>query len=212
MGSLGQKLLLPFRNRPLLAHVVRSALASRLSFVIVVLGPGSDRLREALPQDTRLGYARNERPELGRSGSIQAGLEAARAANPAVPGVLFLLGDQPLMPAALIDAVIAAAEEAEARGPAGAPLAVAATQGGGARATALEAKGNPVLFRKTLFDQLMTLTGDRGALELIEARWHEAARVPIEDPMTQIRIETPDDYARLLVLERDAGGGLRADL
>ncbi len=201
MGELGPKLLLPFRGRPLLAHVVDSALASRLSEVVVVLGAFADRLRAVLPLDARVRCVVNANYALGRSESIRAGLAAITQSASGAPGALFLLGDQPLMSAALIDAVLDAAEHEEARGPAGAPLVAAA---GRDTRDARSAKGNPVLFRRLLFEELFALLGDRGALDLISTHWRNAARVPIEDAATQIRIETPDDYRRLLAMERDA--------
>jgi molybdenum cofactor cytidylyltransferase len=216
MGAMGPKLLLPFRGRPLIAHVVDAALASRLAEVVVVLGPEPERFREAIAAagvggDARVRTVVNARFAEGRSGSIRTGLEAL---DGAAPGALFLLGDQPLMTAALIDAVIARAEREDALGEAGAPLVVpiirdaasaeeaGASRGAGEAAPgsrgAGEAKGNPVLFRRSLFESLSNLTGDRGALALIESMWARAARVPVDDPSTQRRIETPGDYAMLL--------------
>lgn len=191
MGSSGPKLLLPLRGRPLVAHVAEAALASRLSEVVVVIGPEPERFRTALPRDGRLRIVVNARPEEGRSGSIRAGLAAVGAD---APGVLFLLGDQPLMTPATIDAVIAAAEVEETREAGGAPLVVAVVRDDGG----VERKGNPVLFRRALFGALERLSGDRGALAVIEAHWNAAARVPVADPATQERVETPEDYERLL--------------
>lgn len=201
MGELGPKLLLTFRGRPLLAHVVDTALASRLSEVVVVLGAFADPLRAAVPLDARVRCVVNENYALGRSESIRAGLAAISEFPRIAPGALFLLGDQPLMSVALIDAVLDAAEREEVRGPAGAPIAAAA------QLDAREArylKGNPVLFRRMLFEQLFALRGDRGALDLISAHWRNAAYVPIEDAATQFRVDTPDDYRRLLAMERGA--------
>jgi molybdenum cofactor cytidylyltransferase len=196
MGALGDKLLLPLRGSPLIAHVAEVARASRLARVTVVVGPEAEGVR-ALPGDGRFRVVQNARAAEGRSTSIRAGLAATEAVAPEAPGVLYLLGDQPLMSAALIDAVIAAAEAQEAGGAAvdrAAPLVVPTLPGMNGSA----AKGNPVLFRRPLFDALRSLTGDRGALSLIESLWSEAAFVPIEDPTTQFRVETPEDYRRLL--------------
>ena len=197
MGALGQKLLLPLHGSALIALVARAALASRLSEVVVVAGPEPRRLRAALPADPRLRVVENPRHAEGRSTSIRAGLAAVEARAPGAPGVVYLLGDQPLMSVGLIDAVIAEAEAAAASAAAGAraaPLVVPTLPG----ATGSAAKGNPVLFRRSLFDALRSLAGDRGALSLIEARWGEAALVPVREPSTQVRVETPEDYRRLV--------------
>jgi molybdenum cofactor cytidylyltransferase len=190
MGSLGQKLLLPLRGRPLIAHVAAAALASRLSEVVVVVGADVSALRAALPRDARLRVAVNARAAEGRSTTIRSGIEAL---GEDVPGALFLLGDQPLMTAELIDRVIARAEAEESREP-GAPLVVPVVADGSAAGAR---KGNPVLFRRALFESLAKTEGDRGALDLILALWDEAARVSLDDARTQVRVETPDDYARL---------------
>lgn len=191
MGVLGSKLLLPLRGLPLILHVIQAALASRLSEVVVVLGPRPERFREVLPADPRLRAIDNPRFAEGRSTSIRAGLEAIPGES---RGVAYLLGDQPLMTSALIDAVVEAAELEEAEGGKGAPVAVAAIRD----ATASIAKGNPVLFRRVLFERLQALTGDTGARDVIEAHWEEAALVPVRDPWTQFRVETPEDYRRLV--------------
>jgi molybdenum cofactor cytidylyltransferase len=228
MGRLGPKVLLPYRGRPLLDHIVRTALDSRLAEVIVVLGHDADRVRQALGGDARLRVVVNPDYAQGRASSIQSGL---RAAGIGAPGVLFLLGDQPLMTAALIDAVIEAAEAEESRGSAGAPFVVTTLAPGGAARNEAERaqrnaaalakrdvtsgrKGNPVLFRRSLFEKLDELRGDRGALDLIEALWDRAAHVAIDDARTQTRIETPEDYERLVAgdIAGDAasGGGASA--
>ncbi len=203
MGSLGPKLLLPLRGRPLIAHVVDSALASRLAEVVVVLGPEPERFRRALPEDPRLRVVLNARHAEGRSGSIRAGLDAL---GTGAPGAAFLLGDQPLMSAELIDGVIARAEQEASRGELGSALVVpvlSIDSEPAAGKDAARAKANPVLFRRMLFDDLRRLTGDRGALPLIEANWESAALVVVEDPRTQTRVETPGDYELLLAM---AGG------
>ncbi|MFY8112895.1 MAG: nucleotidyltransferase family protein, partial [Rhabdaerophilum sp.] len=42
--------------------------------------------------------------------------------------------------------------------------------------------GNPVLVRRSLFGDLLTLTGDQGARRLLESRRDRVAEVPVEDP------------------------------
>src|SRR5262245_54659347 len=79
MGRLGPKVLLPYRGRPLLDHIVRTALASRLAEVIVVLGHEADRVRAVLGEDARLRPVVNAEYALGRSTSIRTGLAAVGA-------------------------------------------------------------------------------------------------------------------------------------
>src|ERR671915_1310529 len=102
--SLGEeKFLLPLRGKPVLQWVLESALASDLEEIVCVTrGLGKARQQMKL-SDERLFWLTNYAADRGQSTSVVAGLWAT---NPRSDGVMFLVGDQPLLPKELINSLI----------------------------------------------------------------------------------------------------------
>jgi len=172
------KQLLPLAGLPLLAHVLRSASESSLDDVVVVLGHEAPAIRGAVG-DWGQRVVVNPDYAAGQSTSIRAGLAAL---DPATEAVLFLLGDQPGVGPATIDAVVA--EYGRSRAPIVVPVYGAAV-------------GNPVLFDRALFPELAALRGDRGARGIVRRRSDQAARVAVAgDPPPDV--DTEADYAAIV--------------
>ncbi len=142
--------------------------------VIVVTGHQRDQVEaalEALP--VRLVHNPDFAQGLGTS------LKAGIAAVPAdADGVVVCLGDMPQVDAGLIDRLIAAFD------PERAALVVVPTFEG--------KRGNPVLWSRRFFPDLMTIEGDVGARHLI-GRYPEAVvEVPVDGKATLVDIDTPE--------------------
>jgi molybdenum cofactor cytidylyltransferase len=177
MGA--HKLLLPLGDRPVLAHVVDAALASRLRPVIVVLGYDAVAVGQVV-SGRDIQFALNERFADGLSTSVRAGLDALPAS---VGGVVIALGDQPGVTAAQLDALAALAADS------GAPIVVSSYAG---------QRGNPVYFARSCFGELRAVTGDSGGRQVI-ARHDELVReLPVDDVSVSEDLDTPADYQRLL--------------
>jgi molybdenum cofactor cytidylyltransferase len=173
------KQLLPLGDRPVLAHIVANALASALDGVIVVLGHEA----AAIQAQIALGTARvvvNDRYREGQSTSLRAGLAALPSDASAA---LFILGDQPLIGPAVLDALIAAYHQNAA------PIVMPTYHG---------RRGNPVLLRRELFPALAQITGDQGARGVIAEHSQEVLAIPIATPPPTDDLDTPEDYERLL--------------
>jgi molybdenum cofactor cytidylyltransferase len=173
------KQLLPFRGRPLLEATLEQVAAARLDEVVVVVGGSAEAVLAAV----QLHGARpvvNPDFLAGQSTSLRVGLAAVaeRAA-----AVVFILGDQPLQQPAVIDALV------DTYGRTGAPI-VAPTYNG--------RRGNPILFDRTLFGDLLTLTGDTGARPLLRARAELIQEVPVAGDAPPADIDTWDDYRAML--------------
>lgn len=174
------KQLLPLGDRPVLAHTLAHARAAALDGVIVVLG------HEAAAAQERIDFAGTQvvvNPDYreGQSTSLRAGLAAL---PPDTDAALFILGDQPLIGAAVHDALIAA------RRATGAPIVMPTYAGG---------RGNPVLIASELFPELAGVTGDQGARGVIRAHKDAVHEVPIPGPSLSDDLDTEEDYARLQV-------------
>jgi len=144
------KLLEPFRGRPLFRHAVDAALSSQVAETVVVTGFDAERVERELA-GLPLRIVRNGEYEEGMAASLRVGLRNAQDAD----AVVVLLGDMPLIRAELIDRLIALFE-------AGGASAVAPTYGGQC--------GNPVLLGRALFPLVARLSGDAGARALLRAR------------------------------------------
>ncbi len=170
------KLLLPWKGEAIIRHVARTALSAGLDPVVVVVGEQHEAIRNSLG-GLKIEIVINPDWEMGQSSSLQTGLRALPAN---VGSAVFLLGDQPQIPDALVQSLVEL--HASSLSPIVAPMV------GGQRA-------NPVLFDRITFPALMDLTGDTGGRTLF-------SRYPVEwldwhDTNALFDIDTPDDYRRL---------------
>ena len=173
-----QKLLAPLRGRPLLQHAVDAACASSLSPVIIVLGADADVITAQLSPG-RARVVRNPDYASGQSSSLRAGVGAL---GPEADAAVVLLGDQPGVTAALLEALVARQRESGA-------AAVVCVQDG--------RRSPPTLLHADLFAGIAELRGDVGARELL-ARRDDVVAVNV-DPATArlVDIDTPADLERL---------------
>ena len=104
-ARMGQtKQLLTLRGAPLLAHVVAAAERSALDQVVLVLGHEAAAVAAAVG-GPRTQVALNPRYADGQSASLRVGLQAL---DDDIVAALVLLGDQPTVRAAAIDAIVEA--------------------------------------------------------------------------------------------------------
>lgn len=180
------KLLLPFRGKPLIYHPLEEMLNSQLEPVLLVVGYEHERVIEALGElkhHPKLQIIFNEQWASGRASSVRAAIEKLPED---APGALFLPGDMPLMKRSLIDLVASTFQETQR-------LCFPLYKG---------EKGHPVAFPKALLSELASLSGDTSGFELIKKHWGEAVKLPLEDESTQFDLDAYEDYERLLELER----------
>ncbi|HYT55173.1 MAG TPA: nucleotidyltransferase family protein [Verrucomicrobiae bacterium] len=178
--SLGQeKLLLPLRGKPVLQWVLESALASDLDEIVCVTRELASVRRQLNLSDERLFWLTNYAADRGQSTSVISGLWAT---NPKSEGVMFLVGDQPLIRKELINSLIEKFRT-------GSAWIVAPSFNREPR--------NPVLFRRNLFSELLQLSGDRGGRVLIEKHRNKTALVEWKDETPFLDIDGHEDYERL---------------
>jgi len=171
------KLLAEIAGRPLVRIVVEQALASRARPVIVVTGHQRERVEAALA-GLPVKFVHNPNFADGLGTSLRAGI-AALAAE--VDGVIVCLGDMPQVDATLIDKLIGALDPDK-----GALVVVPTIDG---------KRGNPVVWSRRFFSDLMTVEGDIGARYLI-GRYPEAVvEVPLSGTAALTDVDTPEALA-----------------
>lgn len=176
MGA-SNKLLEPLGGKPMVRHVVDHALKSRASPVIVVTGHMASEVRAAL-DGLDVTFASNPDFASGLASSVKSGIAALPAE---IDGALICLGDMPLVDATLLDRLIGAFAPDK-----GALIAVPVSEG---------RRGNPVLWSRRLFGELMTLEGDVGARHLIARHAEAVAEVPADGQSAFLDIDTPEALA-----------------
>ncbi|GAB4182846.1 MAG: hypothetical protein Fur0039_27330 [Rhodocyclaceae bacterium] len=175
MGS--NKLLARVGGKAMVARVADAAIASRCASVTVVTGHEAEGVRAALA-GRPVAFAHNPDHAQGMSGSLARGLAALPAG---VAGAVVLLGDMPRIEPAHIDALIAAFAASDA-------IVVPVRAG---------RRGNPVLWPRRFFGEMMRLSGDRGARELIDAHAGEVCGVELATDAIFLDADAPEDLARL---------------
>ena len=169
------KLLLPGQDgRPMVARVVDNVLASGARPVLVVTGHAREEVEAALAgRDVRFIHAADHAE--GLSASLKAGLAALPEQ---VEGALICLGDMPLVKGPAIARLLAAFDPEEGR------AVVMPTHAG--------QQGNPVLWAREFFPEMMALTGDAGARRLISRHAERVAEVDMPDDSVLRDFDTPE--------------------
>jgi molybdenum cofactor cytidylyltransferase len=179
MGRTKQLLLLD--GRPLLLHVVATALRSHVDEVVVVLGHEAHEVQRALGPVDGARVAINPDYASGQASSLRAGLNALDRRSQAA---VVLLGDQPNVTVEDIDRVVG---EYRASG----KLAARATYDSEDGPVA----GHPTVIGRALWPELQALTGDTGARAVLCLHDREVLQVAMGKPPPP-DIDTPADYER----------------
>jgi molybdenum cofactor cytidylyltransferase len=168
------KLLAEISGRPLVRIAAEEALASGASPVIVVAGHQSGEIERALGS-LKVRMVHNPDFANGLATSLKAGISALA---PDVDAAIVCLGDMPCVDAGLMRQLIAAF--APDRG----ALVVVPTFEG--------KRGNPVLWSRRFFPDLMAIEGDVGARHLIGRYGEAVMEIPVDDKGTLIDVDTPE--------------------
>jgi molybdenum cofactor cytidylyltransferase len=171
------KLLADIEGKPLVRRVAEAAAASSADPVIVVSGNGAADTASALA-GMQVGVVENPDFRNGLSTSLKCGL---RALPDDCDGAIVLLGDMPAVTPALIDKLVAAFDPAESRA-----ICVASYKG---------KRGNPVLWARQFFSDMLQLEGDVGAKHLMAANSELVCEVEAADDAPLIDIDTPEALA-----------------
>jgi molybdenum cofactor cytidylyltransferase len=181
MGPLN-KLLEIIDGKPIVARTVETALTSGAVYpIIVVTGFEADRVAAAL-HGLDVTIVNNPAFEHGLSTSLRAGLAVL---PPDCDGALILLGDMPRIEVSDIAALVSAAKDRET-------ICVPVNNG---------KMGNPILWGTVYFAEMMQLSGDAGAKQLLAKHRECIVEVPIASDRIFADIDTPSDLAQLKSVE-----------
>lgn len=173
------KLAVEMQGVPLLKRTLIALSGAGVDEVVVVLGHYAEAL-EPLVRDFPVTIVRNERYPEGQMTSVRAGLAA-------LPGpfdaVLMCLGDQPLLNAQDIQALIGAYKKRDHG-----VVVVPQVQG---------QRGNPIIFDWAARDELATGDTKVGCRQFIEKHPEQVAIFDTDNDHYVIDLDTPEDIRAL---------------
>ena len=174
------KLLVADRGgKTMIARTVDNVLASGARPILVVVGHRADDIKAALG-GRPVTYVSAADYASGLSASLKAGITAV---PPEATGALVCLGDMPLVTGRMIDRVIAGFDSDEGRG-----IVVPVHQG---------KIGNPILWDRRFFPDILALSGDSGARKLLDSHAEAVAEIDLGDDAVLRDFDTMESLATL---------------
>lgn len=168
------KLLEQVLGKPMIAHILEAI--PYAAFDGAVLVSSSDEILR-MGEDYGFSTIKNDAPEDGISKTIHLGLSALASLD----GVMFLVSDQPCLKRDTLEALLYTFCHH--------PDAIVAPCSNGRR-------GNPCIFPKSFFKELMNLQGDNGGNIVIKA--HEDCLCLVEvSPLELFDVDTPEALHQL---------------
>jgi molybdenum cofactor cytidylyltransferase len=169
------KLLLPFGRTTIIETVLAGVTASKVDAAFVVLGSGRRAIRAKIRKFSVAAVV-NERFHEGMLSSIQKGIASL---PPQFQAALIVLGDQPGLSPAVIDALVAASR--------GGKKGLTIPVYGGKR-------GHPLLLDLKYRKEVARLSPATGLRGLLDAHPEDILYVDFPDAPFLIDIDTPEDY------------------
>ena len=174
----GNKLLANVKGRPLIHYVVSAVCASPLDDIVLVTAADGDKIAAAAGAG-RWRRAVNPNARNGLSSSLQTGLASL---DTDATGALIVLADMPRLTsdiiASLCDAFVACK---------GTAIVFPQTIDG--------RQGNPVLWPRSLFAELMALSGDAGGKAILTRHPELHCPVTASGDATLFDVDTIDDLS-----------------
>lgn len=172
------KLLCDFRGEPMVLRILRSVRDSHFDACILVT-----RHKEVaqLSREQQIPAILHELPL--RSDTVRLGLGGLLEQCKDLDGVVFAAADQPCLRAESIQALCRAFERQ--------PQEIF-------RLSCQGTAGNPVLFPRWAFEELLNLPEGKGGSAVIKSHPERVIPVEIEDPRELVDVDTPDVLRRLL--------------
>jgi molybdenum cofactor cytidylyltransferase len=172
------KQLLRLGGKSLLEHTLSSVRGSGVDEIVLVLGASADEVRRQLATDG-LRVVVNPDFQQGMGTSLRTGLAAVSAS---MRGALIVLADQPFVRSSTLDQMIAYREKHTPQ------ILIPLYRG---------FRGNPVLLDRSVFPELMNLTGDIGCRAIFGSHTESIHKLAVDDPGILLDIDSAEDWERL---------------
>lgn len=176
------KLLLPFKEQPLIRHVALQMLASELDEVVVITGYQDHIVREALA-GLDVSFQHNAGFYSGMTSSIQTGVAGCPEH---ISGLAVCLGDMPFLKAMHYNALLKkfCAETLSGKKPIIRPVTK-------------DLKGHPVLFDRAFFPAIKSCKDPEGCASVLRENAQHLLDYPLANDAYYLDIDTPVQYYKL---------------
>ncbi len=174
-------------GKPMIARVVDNVLSSKARPILVVTGHMAEQVEHALG-GRPVQYVHAESYADGLSASLKAGIAAV---PPECSAAIVCLGDMPLVTGRMIDRLMQTYDPDEGR------LIVLPTFRG--------KQGNPMLWDRRYFPEILGISGDSGARFLVGKHAEAVAEVEMADDAVLRDFDTTESLATLPPRMRPAG-------
>ena len=168
------KLLVPINGKPMIALTAETIIASKASSVAAVTGFEHQKIQGAI-KNSNIEFIHNRNFQNGISSSV---VTAIKSAPEDCSAILIGLGDMPKITVSHINKLIDAYNPLEGRA-----ICVPTWKG---------KRGNPVLWARRFFPEMLQLKGDFGAKELMGKYAELVVEVEMNDNGIVIDIDTPE--------------------
>jgi molybdenum cofactor cytidylyltransferase len=171
------KALLPIGRQTFIEKIVGALRQAGLENIIVILGHDAEAMRQKIAH-LPVTILVNSEYRKGQLSSLRAAIRHLLA-NDGCSGLLVHLVDHPYIDAALVNLLIERFEDS------GKLIAVPRFHG---------KRGHPVIFARSLFNELLNAPEDQGAKAVVNAHRKETLEIETDDEGITIDIDTPDLY------------------
>ena len=168
------KLTKKIQDIPLIKHSVKNILSSSIGELIVVLGYQKEIIEKLIGKNKKIKIVFNKNFENGMASSIKTGLNHFSEKTEAF---FICLGDMPLISHNIYNQLIKSKNNKE--------IIVPTYKG---------QQGNPVLFDKSMKDNIMNISGDAGAKKILELNKDKILNLEINDQSITKGFDTQDNF------------------
>jgi molybdenum cofactor cytidylyltransferase len=182
MGS--PKALIPYRGTTFAGHLLEVIQHPRVGVVRFVLGAGAEKIRERLQLNAATIVLNPDWPQ-GQLSSIQAAIRSLP--QDATAGLMLCPVDHPIVSAELVGQLIAEFDST------GKPIVLPTYRG---------RRGHPVIFRASLYNELLAASPEVGARQVVWAHQANVVEVPTEEKGVVLNLNDPETLKHAITTSR----------
>lgn len=171
------KLIKEIQGIPLVKHSVKNILSSSIDELIIVLGYQKEIIEKLISKNEKIKIVFNKNFENGMASSIKTGLNHF---SEKTESFFICLGDMPLVNHNIYNQLIKFKDNKE--------IIVPTYKG---------RQGNPVLFGKSMKEEIKIIIGDVGAKKILELNKDKILNLEINDQSIAKDFNTQDDFSSL---------------
>lgn len=179
------KMLLPYKETTILAHIIEEILSTEPTIAQLVTGHYHELIQKEIKTD-QVNIVQNLDYQQGMSGSIRVGLTAMLNACSSIEFLIIVVSDQPFLNRSILLSLINKYQQTK-KG------IIASSYNG--------IQGTPVLLSSAYFTHLYNLTGDKGARVILQQFPEDIETIEFE--RGELDIDTMEDYERVCKLLND---------